>query len=132
MYRAAATGKPRPSAMHRFTAQSGRVSLLKVQKSTLLRQARGVEQQQHDGDVHTLPPRNGGGVLAVHGAELGGVGRAPQEQEHEVVAEARVLVHAHDGEERVEHLVRHLRPPPATGRQIWYKCDSLSNLAGCC
>ena len=58
-----------------------------------------------------------GAVAAVHASELAaGVRVAPPEQKREEVAEPRVLVRAHDGKERVEHLVRRLRPPPAPPR----------------
>uniref|UniRef100_A0A8R7REQ0 Uncharacterized protein n=1 Tax=Triticum urartu TaxID=4572 RepID=A0A8R7REQ0_TRIUA len=78
-------------------------------------------QEEHDDrHVEALAPDAPGAVLAVHGPELSDVGGgAPPEEEREMVAESRVLVDAHDGEERVEHLVGHLRPPPPA-RRVWH------------
>jgi len=71
-------------------------------------------------DALPLPARAAaaaGAVAAVQASELAaGVRVAPPEQKREEVAEPRVLVRAHDGKERVEHLVRRLRPPPAPPR----------------
>jgi hypothetical protein len=78
-----------------------------------------VQQRDDDGHVRAVPVarRGGGALLAVGGAELGGVGRAPAAEQEEVVAEGRVLVQAHEREERVEDLVVDLDPAVPVGRR---------------
>nr|ACR36940.1 unknown [Zea mays] len=71
----------------------------------------GDVQQGHD-EEHVRPVvRARGAVLAVHLPDLLAVAvGAPPEEQHQVVEDLGVLVQAHDGEERVEDLVDHLRP----------------------
>jgi len=78
--------------------------------AVVLGEAGDVQQDDHDEHVRSVV-RARGAVLAVHLPDLLAVAvGAPPEEQHQVVEDLGVLVQAHDGEERVEDLVDHLRP----------------------
>ncbi|GJN31210.1 hypothetical protein PR202_gb19575 [Eleusine coracana subsp. coracana] len=84
--------------------------------AVVLRDAGDVEQRHHHEHVRAVAGARGA-VLAVHLPHLvpvaAGSLEAPAKEQHEVVEDLGVLVQAHDGEERVQDLVGHLRPPLA-------------------
>jgi hypothetical protein len=78
--------------------------------AVVLGEAGDVEQGHHDEHVRAVA-RARGAVPAVHLPDLLAVAvGAPPEEQHQVVEDLGVLVQAHDGEERVQDLVDHLRP----------------------
>uniref|UniRef100_A0A453I9V7 Uncharacterized protein n=1 Tax=Aegilops tauschii subsp. strangulata TaxID=200361 RepID=A0A453I9V7_AEGTS len=107
-------GEPRAEAVADVESPVGPVGARVAPEESaaeVLGQAGDVQQRHHDQHVGAVARRHWGSLLAVHLADgLAVAVGAPPEEQHQVVEDPGVLVQAHDGEERVEDLVDHLRP----------------------